>query len=287
MICDAEKHPLKLATAQTIVSQEVSVNGAAIRGMIKSAADQGARLISFCEGALSGYGKAQIRRPDRWRTFDWDRQEAELRSIADTCRQFRIFAVVGAAHRLSAAYPPHNSLYVFADDGNLLTRYDKRYLSSTELGGWYTPGTEPITFEIDGYRFGSAVCIESQFSEVFAEYERFGVDVVLFSSYGIPAHFRIALQAHAVLNCLWIGAATPAQTADEGAAGTIGPDGRWISLCSASLEPGFAIATLDRDDPAYEIPLRKARPWRAKARQGDIYRDKFVDDPRSRDRSGY
>lgn len=120
-----------------------------------------------------------------------------------------------------------------------------------------------------------------------AEYERLGVDAVLFSSYGIPTHFQIGLQANAALNCVWIGAATPAQTAHKGPAGVIGPDGQWINRCSASSEPGLAIAVLDRDDPAYEIPLQKARPWRSKARQGDIYREKMADDPRSRNRASY
>ncbi|MCA1492935.1 carbon-nitrogen hydrolase family protein [Ensifer sp. NBAIM29] len=277
---------LKVTTAQIPVSPEISVNATAVRKAIKDAADQGARLINFCEGALSGYGKAQIISPERWQDFDWDRQEAELRSIAETCRHLRLFAVIGGAHRLSKAYPPHNSLYVFSDKGHLLTRYDKRYLSHGELGGWYTPGTTPITFEVDGYRFGCAICIECQFAEIFAEYERLGADAVLFSSYGIPTHFQIALQAHAALNCVWIGAATPAQTADKGPAGVIGPDGQWISRCSMQ-GAGLATAVLNRDDPAYEIPLHKARPWRSKARQGDIYREKMADDPRSRNRGGY
>jgi predicted amidohydrolase len=181
---------LKIATAQTIVSSDIVDNGSAIRAMIANAAAEGARLINFCEGALSGYGKFQILKQDDWETFDWATQEAELRAIADLCRQLRIFAVVGGAHRLSEGYPPHNSLYVFSDAGTLLTRYDKRFLSNSELGGWYTPGTEPITFEVDGYRFGCAICIESQFEEVFSEYERLGVDGVLFSSYGIPHIFR-------------------------------------------------------------------------------------------------
>jgi len=33
----------------------------------------------------------------------------------------------------------------------------------------------------------------------------------------------------------------------------------------------------DRDNPDYDIPLKKARPWRQTARQGEIYTDKQVD----------
>jgi predicted amidohydrolase len=278
---------LKVATAQTEVSPNIAINGEAIRDAVRSAAKAGARVVNFCEGALSGYSKSQIATPDAWATFDWATQETELRAIARLCGELRIFAVVGGAHRLSGAYPPHNSLYILSDEGKLLTRYDKRYLSNTELGSWYTPGSETFTFEVDGFRFGCAICIESQFPEIFMEYERLGIDAVLFSSYGIPGYFQIALRAHAGLNCLWIAAATPAQKAHKGPAGIIGPDGKWIEECPAIQMPAVVVATLNRDDPAYDIPLKKSRPWREKARQGDIYREQMADDSRSEDRRGY
>ena len=278
---------MKIAAAQTFVSADITANGNAIRAMISSAAAEGVRLVNFCEGALSGYAKMQILKQEDWQSFDWTTHQAQLRAIADLCGQLRIFAVIGGAHRLDDGYPPHNSLYVFSDTGSLLTRYDKRYLSNSEIDGWYTPGNKPITFEVDGYRFGCAICIESQFQEVFSEYEHLGVDAVLFSSYGLPTRFQIALRAHAGLNCLWINAATPAQRAAQRPAGILGPDGKWIAQCQERPEPGFAVTVLNRDDPVYNIPLQKARPWRVRARQGDIYREKMTDDPRSGNRSAY
>jgi len=89
------------------------------------------------------------------------------------------------------------------------------------------------------------------------------------------------------MNCIWIGAATPVQKAAKGPAGIIGPDGKWVVQGPAIPEPSLVTAALDRHDPAHDIPLHKARPWRLKARQGDIYREKMVDDPRSENRSGY
>ncbi|RCK52324.1 hydrolase [Thalassospira profundimaris] len=278
---------MKIAAAQTAVSKNISTNAALIRQVISDVAQDGVRLVNFCEGALSGYSKAQIACPDDWRSFDWGVYEAELRSIADICGRLGVFAVVGGAHRLSAMKLPHNSVYVFSDSGDLLTRYDKRFLSNSEVNGWYTPGTEPIIFEVDGYRFGCAICIESQFPEVFIEYERLGADAVLFSSYGIPEHFQIALRAHAGLNCLWISAATPAQEAHKGSAGIIGPDGKWVALCQTCDDISFTTSVLDRLDPEYDVPLQKARPWRAKARLGEIYREKMTADHRSRNRNGY
>ncbi|WP_426228200.1 carbon-nitrogen hydrolase family protein [Pararhizobium sp. DWP3-4] len=273
--------------AQTVVSADIAANGAAIRVMIVNAAEKGARIVGFCEGALSGYSKFQIGSPAEWEGFDWAAQEAALRSIAALCGELGIFAVVGGAHRLPAGHPPHNSVYVLSDSGSLLTRYDKRFLSNSELGGWYTPGALPIIVEVDGFRLGCAICIESQFPEIFSDYERMGVDGVIFSSYGLPSYFQIALRAHAGLNCLWIGAATPAQKAGKGPAGIIGPDGEWMAQCAPTPEPGLVVADLDRTDPTYDIPLQKGRPWRVRARQGDIYRDQMIDDPRSHTRDGY
>jgi len=109
---------------------------------------------------------------------------------------------------------------------------------------------------------------------------------VIFSSYGLPSYFQIALRAHAAL--LHLDRSDDAgQKAGKGPAGVIGPDGEWIAQCAQTPEPGLVVASLDRNDPAYDIPLQKARPWRAKARQGHIYLEKLVDDPRSHNRDEY
>lgn len=267
---------MKIAAAQTFVSKDISENSEIIRNTIIEAAKKDVRLINFCEGSLSGYAKSQISTPQEWINFDWASYEIELKNIADVCGQYNIFAVVGGVHRQHPDFPPCNSLFVFSNTGKVLARYDKRFLSNTEVNGYYTPGTEPVVFEIDSYKFGCAICIESQFQEVFMEYERMGVDAVLFSSYGIPEDFQIALRAHAGMNCIWISAATVSQRAHNGPAGIIDPNGKWIAVCSNSNNNDFVTCVVDRNAPEYDISLNKARPWRTKARLGDIYREKMI-----------
>jgi predicted amidohydrolase len=101
---------VKVAAAQTEVSVDISKNAEIIKSVLSQAASGGARLVNFCEAALSGYSKMQIASPDDWVSFDWDLQEAELKGIADACGKLGIFAVVGGAHRLTATHRPHNSL---------------------------------------------------------------------------------------------------------------------------------------------------------------------------------
>lgn len=275
---------MKVAAAQTLVSSDITENAKEITDILAQAAAENVRLVLFCEGALSGYAKSQIPLPDQWEHFDWHGQSVALKHIAERCKQLGIYAAVGAVHRLKAASRPHNCVYVISEQGELVTRYDKRFLSHTEINDWYAPGYDAVTFEVDNYSFGIAICIESQFAEVFMEYERLGVDAVLFASYGIPEHFQVALAAHAGLNCIWIVAATATQKAQQGQARILGPNGH---LLTETTSTGFAASNLDRENADFEIALHKARPWRAAARRGEIYRARQLDDPRSRERQSF
>ena len=77
--------------------------------------------------------------------------------------------------------------------------------ANTKLSFMYTPGSGPVTFDVDGLRFGCAMGIEVHYPEVFAEYERLDVDGVLISTG--PSHspegtaaFATEAQAHAATN---------------------------------------------------------------------------------------
>jgi hypothetical protein len=50
--------------------------------------------------------------------------------------------------------------------------------------------------------------------------------------------------------------------------------------------PDVICVDLDRADPALDMALNKARPWRDIARAGDLYAAARVSDPRSADRTG-
>ena len=274
--------PLTVAVAQSRIVADVRENGRHVRDLLRRAAADGARLVQFPEGALSGYVKAQVA---AWETVDWPALAEEIAATAALCGELGVWAVVGCNHRLTPPNRPHNSLLVLSDRGRVAGRYDKRLLSFSEISDWYTPGFEPCVFEAGGYRFGCALCIEIHFTEIFAAYERLGVDAILFSAYAKDPMFRVQAQGHAAGNNVWIGLATPAQCSPGLASGWIGPDGGVVTSCDRDGEPGLAYAVLDRRAAEFDIPLTKARPWRTRARQGDIYRAARVDDPRSRDRT--
>lgn len=205
-----------------------------------------------------------------------------MAAVAD---ELSLWVVLGCAHPLTPPHRPHNSLYVISDEGRLVDRYDKRKCSHTEVTRFYTPGFEPVVFEVDGLRFGSAVCLEINFPELFSEYERLGVDCLLVSAYPVDSIFETKARAYAAINNYWVALSVPAQSAHLFRSGLIDPEG--VDVVRAGTTQELVTAVLDRDDPALQVALTLKRPWRGRARTGEIYARLRVDDARSRDRTAF
>ncbi len=258
---------LTLATAQIDIAPDVHGNGRTIRDTMRQAAEAGARLVHFPEGALSGYVGAQI---SDWSHVDWPALRQELQNTAALAARLGIWVVLGANHRLRPPRWPHNSLYVISDTGILAGRYDKRMCSNTEVTYWYTPGKHPLVFDVDGIRFGCALCIEVVFPQLFAEYARLGVHCALLSSYSADPIHGVMARAHAATQCTWLSLATPTACAATLPSAIFGPDGHPVAQ-SPDAGPGILLHTIDPAAQRWHVPLRHARPWRARATSGEIY----------------
>jgi predicted amidohydrolase len=217
--------------------------------------------------------------PSDWNKFEWMVLHQELQAISQYAKALGLWAVLGGVHQLTPPHRPHNSLYVISDRGELVTRYDERMLSHTKISFMYSPGKAPVTFVVDGVRFGCALGMETHYPELFSAYERLDVDCVLFSTTGelpdaAPAFAAEAL-GHAASNTFWVSYSAHAPQAVAAPSGIAAPDGRWAALCPSDGMPGIAVADLviDHENPA--------RPWRRKAR-AELYAAHHVaDDPRS------
>jgi predicted amidohydrolase len=273
---------LTIATCQPTASPDPRANGAEVRRMMRVSAAAGARLVHFPEGFLSGYAVANVA---AWEDVDWVAVRHELEDVAALAGELGIWVVLGSAHPLTRPHWPHNSLYVISDEGKLVDRYDKRKCSHTELTRFYTPGFESVVFDLDGFRFGTALCIEINFPDLFAEYDRLGVDCMLVSAYPVDSIFAIKARGYAAIHNYWLSLSVPAQTTHLFHSALIGPHGD--VLADAGADPGLVVGTLDREDPALHVALGLARPWRTTARAGGIYEERRVTDERSRVRTEF
>ena len=290
---------IRIAVAQSDVpgdprdSAGLRAAGWGLRRLMREAQEAGARLVHFPEGATCSPDKhvMSVSGPDEvgpsdWDRFDWEALRGELQETAALARELSLWTVVGAVHRLTPPHRPHNSLYVISDRGEVVTRYDERMLSNTKLSFMYTPGSAPVTFEVDGVRFGCLAGMEVHFPELFLEYERLDVDCVLFSTIGSPSPdnlgvFATEAQANAGTYAYWVSFAATTQDSANAPSGVISPQAQWIARCPTDGSPALAVVDLDDSIENY------ARPWRRTARDG-IYDPHIIrDDPRSEARNAF
>jgi predicted amidohydrolase len=256
-----------VATVQCLISADAGLNGRRARETIGQAADRGARLVHFPEAALSGYPKAQIK---RWQDVDWALLANKTGLVAEAARRHGVWVVIGCNRRPDPVARPFNSLLVISDRGELVTRYDKRLCSHTEITDWYAAGHAPTVFDVDSVRFGCALCIEVCFPELFAEYEGLGVDCMLLSSYSADPIHGVMARAHAATNCYWLSLAVPEPCSQGLTSAFFGPDGHVVASLVQG-EAGLRVSGIELGDARYEIALKRARPWRVAARSGAIY----------------
>ncbi|WP_246744817.1 carbon-nitrogen hydrolase family protein [Methylocystis sp. Sn-Cys] len=276
--------PFRIATAQSGITPDVRENGRRVRDMMSAAKSMGCRLVHFPEGALSGYLKSQIH---DWTAVDWRALREELDAVSEHAARLGLWTVIGCNHRLQPPNRPYNSLYVISNEGKLAGRYDKRMCSNAELNDWYTPGAEAFVFDVDGVRFGAALCIEVHFPELFIDYGRRGVECMLFSAYSDDPIHELLSRAHAAANNFWVSLSIPALPGNRLSAGFIGPDGYWLARAGTKGAELLVHGEINKKNSQFDIAINKARPWRAAARSGAIYAERRVADTPSDDRMSF
>jgi len=256
---------LRIAVAQSTVHEDptnaamLRESGAEVRRLMKQAADAGARLVHFTEGAIcfpnkrvmSELGPDEIGASD-WRKAQWTVLKEELDRIAALSGELGMWTVIPSVHQLPAPNRPHNSMYVVSDQGKVVARYDERTLSTTKITWMYTPGKQPVTFEVSGYRFGLALGLDVLFPELFTEYDQLDVDAVLvsYSTSGSSGNETVQTKARgcASTNTYWISLAVPANPVAGVESGIIDPLGNWAVKGPADSTPAIAVTDLHRFD---------------------------------------
>ena len=304
---------VRVATAQFAVSSQPRRNADAIVAAIDEAATAGARVVHFCEGALSGYAPQDL---EDWRGYDWHTLRVQARRVAEAAGARGIWVILGSAHPLSldgSGALPHNSVYIIDDRGALLDRYDKRFCAGAEGEGelaLYSPGDHACLFEIDGVRCGVMICHEYRYPELYRDYKWQGAQLVFHSFHaannsddviseleaqvGAEHHaynwgrtlpeitMPATLVATAAASHMWISAANCSAPRSCWSSFFVRPDG----VIAGRLErdhPGVLVYEVDTEAPLYE----STRHWRDRAIAGRFHSGTPIDAARSRQRQTF
>jgi predicted amidohydrolase len=282
---DAPSGVLRVATCQFPVEADVHANAEWIRTQMQEARKRGADVAHFSESALSGYLGADYRSLEG---FDWVLLKKETESILALAGELKLWVVLGSMHRLSCPNKPHNCLYVIDPEGKIVDRYDKRFCTRWDLRH-FSPGDHFVTFEANGVRCGLLICYDLGFPELYRQYAKQDVRMMLHSFYNARSEENaqrfaeiapLLARARALSNNMFVSMSNtsgPFSWPNY----MITPDAVIMGKLTAE-KPGVMISAIDtRKKYSNSTGL-----FRKGAIEGKLNSGSLVDDPRSRNRTG-
>jgi predicted amidohydrolase len=206
--------------------------------MLARAAAGGARVVCFPEAWLPGL------RGQDFGPLPWERAD-EQRALAAACASARAHGVtvilglervVDGGRRISAV--------VIGADGRILGEQTKNQLDPSE-DAFYVPGDTRRVFDVDGLRFGIAICHEGWrypetvrwaaargaqvvFHPQHTGYERDGVRLARWGSPEAP-YYEKAMTLRALENTIWFASVNYALRFQESATSIIDPSGACVA----------------------------------------------------------
>jgi len=252
---------LKIASCQFAVSDSIHENAECIEGFMNKAKAGGAEIVHFSECALSGYAGHEIA---DFANYRWEELEKYTKNIMTLAGQLGVWVVLGSTHRLTEPNRPYNSLYLISPEGKVVDRYDKRFLTESDLD-YYSAGDHFVTFDINGIRCGLLICFDLRFPEIYRELYKMEVDVVLQSFYNArqkedSVHSKImrqTMQCRAASNFMWVSMVNSSRHYSPYGSCFIGPDGVIANELKLN-EAGMMINTVDKSEEFYD-PMERFR----------------------------
>ena len=301
---------LIVATCQFPVDSDIQRNFEYIALQIQAAKEQGADVVHFPEGSLSGYAGVNFK---SFKGFNWVLLRECTQSVLDLARQFRVWILLGSSHPLTGSHKPHNSLYIIDDEGRLVDRYDKMFCAGDRASktgdlAHYSPGNHFTLFTIKGVRCGALICHDYRYPELYREYKRRGVQVMFHSFHAgqvapkdfaamrdyVGAEFQkfnpgstipgitmpATMQAEAANNFVWISCPNTSARESCWPAFFVRPDGV-ITGCLRRNISGILVSTVNTNQRFYDSTVA----WRTRAMQGIFHSGVVVRDRRSDERT--
>ena len=235
---------LTVAAAQAeAVAGDLAANDRTAAGLVREAADRGARVVVLPEAYLTGYDLDVFAGPLP------SLVDLPLDALRDEARDTG--TVVVASSALAAEGVATLSSVVVHPDGEVGVPYDKQHLDGDEAK-YFTPGDHGASIRVDGLELGLSICYDGCFPEhARAAAEDGAVAYLSSSAYFAGAEHRRDLYyaARAVENGMYVvfaGLTGRCGARDfSGGSAVYDPEGR--PLVRLGTEPGVAVAEIDTD----------------------------------------
>ena len=242
-----------IGLASPRVATSINNGLAKIERLVSSAAAQNAEIVCFPEAYLPGLRGQDFDVPP----FDRADQDRALDAVSAIACSHRVAIILGMERIVNAGR--QIASFVVGRDGELLGVQTKNQLDPTE-DRFYVPGETRRIFELNGIRFGIAICHEGwRYPETVRWAATRGAHIVFhpqltgthaagtrLTQWGSPdaPYYEKAMMCRSIENSIYFASVNYALPFQESATSLIDPDGR----CQAFLpygEEGVLVASID------------------------------------------
>lgn len=252
---------LVVAMVQMTSIDDVDANLLQIEALLEQAFSQGnPRLVCFPENCL------YMRLVEGEKIEGFSIHHPVFQRLGELARKYDAYLHLGSVP-LYVDNHFYNSSALVTPEGEIQPSYQKMHLFDIQLEGQkplresdvFRHGQQPQIIEVDGWRIGESICYDVRFSELYAQYARKEVDLILVPAAFLvktgEAHWEILLRARAIESQAYVVAAAQAGTHQSSRGGfretyghslTIDPWGSVVTQLDKRV-PGVALATLKRE----------------------------------------
>lgn len=193
---------MKIAVAQLNSTDDVAGNVIQIKRLMSQAAGEKPEIVFFPENALF----FRLRQNESMLGLKID--SPEIKDLAEHCHSLNMaIHLTTAIEEFEIVY---NASVLIEANKKVTLVYKKIHLFDIELHGQkpiresdaFAHGSEPKIFEFGGLRFGSSICYDIRFAELYTYYAKQQADVLLVPASFLvktgQAHWEVLLRARAI-----------------------------------------------------------------------------------------
>lgn len=252
---------LVVANAQMTSIDDVDTNFMQMESLLEGIFEKHpARLVTFPENCL------YMRLTEGEKIPGFEPSHDIFARFADMAKHYNTYLHLGSVPLLLDGHL-YNSSILITPQGQVQPTYQKMHLFDIQLDGQkairesdaFRHGQKPNILEVDGWRVGETICYDVRFAELFSQYARKEVDLILVPAAFLvktgEAHWNILLRARAIESQSYVVASAQGGTHRGTKGGTretyghalaIDPWGAVLGEVSQH-GPGFVVATLTRE----------------------------------------
>jgi predicted amidohydrolase len=242
-----------IALASPRIAQSIDDGLQRIERLLRDASAQGAEIVCFPEAYLPGLRGLDFDVPP----YDKSDEKRALTAVAEWSRHYNIATILGMEHITGAGR--QIAAFVIDATGAIQGAQIKTQLDPTEER-FYVPGNARRLFEINGVKFGIAICHEGWrypetvrwaalrgakivFHPQHTGAEREGTRLTTWASPSAP-YYEKAMMCRALENTIYFGSVNYALRFPESATALISPTGECLAHLSYG-EEGVLVHEID------------------------------------------